>query len=506
MATVSGTGGSGKKYEKNTVTGAITVTRPDGSKSTISPGEKGYAATNTAAKNDGVSWSSGSSSSGSSSSKSSGSSSSGNNKSSGSSSGNKNSLYQQDYNQQMVDAANRYAQTGNYSDWQAVLDAAGLRDQKISDNNLTGVQSTYQILSSLQDLKNQGDALQPQQNYQAALQELQNLVAAQQQPVQEFTDTKNYDLAQSITNQLAALDYADWTESDQYKALAERYGEAGRLSMQDVLGQIASRTGGLASTYATTAAQQQYNNYMAQLEEVARQQYAEDRNDLQANANLALSMGDRDYERYVDQLNQSNTDKSFALDAINTLLGYTSQDKQNAYNQQLYEQQTAAEEAAARKADARNRVYDYLVNMGGSLSSLNPDLISASGLTTAELAQMAAAWQMANPELAAVYSAGNGAYSNSMTGSGNKSSAYSSSTGSGDKTGSGTYSAAAQKVLTGLESMYGSISNQKPDNDGVYPVEKSIVQYCDEGVITDDEAVAMLRHFGYDPSKHFTDL
>lgn len=84
------------------------------------------------------------------------------------------------------------------------------------------------------------------------------------------------DLLNQVANELASMNYADWTKGDQYKALAERYGNEGRMSMQNVLGQIASRTGGLASSYATTAAQQQYNQFMSQLEDVKKAKMIED--------------------------------------------------------------------------------------------------------------------------------------------------------------------------------------------------------------------------------------
>ena len=79
------------------------------------------------------------------------------------------------------------------------------------------------------------------------------------------------DQLNALARQLTSMNYEDWTKGSQYQSLADRYGNNGRMSMQDVLGQVAARTGGLASSYATTAAQQQYNQYMAQLEEVARQ-------------------------------------------------------------------------------------------------------------------------------------------------------------------------------------------------------------------------------------------
>lgn len=117
----------------------------------------------------------------------------------------------------------------------------------------------------------------------------------------EYMDQLN-----ALARQLTSMNYDDWTKGSQYQSLADRYGQNGRLSMQDVLGQVASRTGGLASSYATTAAQQQYNQYMAQLEEVARQMYSQERGDLMDNANLYRNLANDEYDRYRDSLADYN--------------------------------------------------------------------------------------------------------------------------------------------------------------------------------------------------------
>lgn len=121
----------------------------------------------------------------------------------------------------------------------------------------------------------------------------------------EYMDTLN-----ELAKQLISMNYDDWTKGSQYQALADRYGNNGRMSMQDVLGQVASRTGGLASSYAATAAQQQNNQYMAQLEEVARQMYSQDRSDLLDNANLYRNLANDEYDRYRDSLADYNAQKA----------------------------------------------------------------------------------------------------------------------------------------------------------------------------------------------------
>ena len=136
----------------------------------------------------------------------------------------------------------------------------------------------------------------------------------------------------ALARQLTSMNYDDWTKGSQYQALAERYGASGRMSMQDVLGQVASRTGGLASSYATTAAQQQYNQYMAQLEEVARQLYSQERGDLMDSASLYRNLANDEYDRYRDSLSDYNARLKAAQSAARSVYGGTSYNSGNNYS------------------------------------------------------------------------------------------------------------------------------------------------------------------------------
>ena len=143
----------------------------------------------------------------------------------------------------------------------------------------------------------------------------------------EYMDQLN-----ALARQLTSMNYDDWTKGSQYQALADRYGASGRMSMQDVLGQVASRTGGLASSYATTAAQQQYNQYMAQLEEVARQLYSQERGDLMDNASLYRNLANDEYDRYRDSLSDYNARLKAAQSAARKVYGGTSYNSGKTYN------------------------------------------------------------------------------------------------------------------------------------------------------------------------------
>lgn len=105
--------------------------------------------------------------------------------------------------------------------------------------------------------------------------------------------------------------YDAWTQRDPfsyhvqsdplYQQYRELYTQQGRLAMEDTLGQAAALTGGYGSTYAQTAGQQAFQNYMQKLNAVVPELY------------------ERAYDRYNDQgnrlLQQYQLTQSMADDA-----------------------------------------------------------------------------------------------------------------------------------------------------------------------------------------------
>lgn len=107
----------------------------------------------------------------------------------------------------------------------------------------------------------------------------------------------------------------------QYK---DTYTRGGQRGMQDTLAQVSARTGGLASSYAESAAQQTYNNYMAQLADKVPELYQ-----------LAYSM-------YMDDLTQDRNDLSMLMGLDDTAYGRWSDDRNfdyNAYRDQVADSQ-----------------------------------------------------------------------------------------------------------------------------------------------------------------------
>lgn len=305
-------------------------------------------------------------------------------------SGNKANAYAgTDYHADAISAARDYAKqasSGGTGDWGAVLDALAMRDQKVAAIGTDYGRSSNDILQELYDL------------YYAPYQ--------QQIELPTYGGSQWDSVLDQAAQELIGMNYADWTQGEQYQALADRYGIQGKMSMQDVLGQISSRTGGLASSYATTAAQQQYNEYMSQLEEVARQMYSGDRSDLLENAQLSQSLADRDYNRYLDSLEQYYNERD-----------YQYQVGRDQISDSRYDQQYADSTAATNKSEAQDRINAYLAAYG-SVADLDASLVETSGYTSSELAALEQYYanQKAQEAAAAAAKTSTGSGSGSSTG------------------------------------------------------------------------------------------
>lgn len=94
------------------------------------------------------------------------------------------------------------------------------------------------------------------------------------------------------------MNYGSFVQGDDYKALSQRYQQNGQMAMKDTLGQMAARTGGMASSYANTASQQAYNGYMEKLEDAARSLYDSQRQEKMDALSVATSIYNRDNAAY----------------------------------------------------------------------------------------------------------------------------------------------------------------------------------------------------------------
>lgn len=140
-----------------------------------------------------------------------------------------------------------------------------------------------------------------------------------------------------------------------WQAYRKQYLREGARAGEDTLGRYAAMTGGVPSTAAVSAAQQASGNYAARLTdkipELYQQAYQRYLQEYQRQLGLAGAYDDYDresYDRYRDELDQWNRDRSFAYDAA--------RDNQQLGRQQVEDQYGRYRDAVgdARYEDERN--------------------------------------------------------------------------------------------------------------------------------------------------------
>lgn len=110
----------------------------------------------------------------------------------------------------------------------------------------------------------------------------------------------------------------DYTQDPNYKQYREAYTREGERAMQDTIGEVAARTGGLASSYAASAANQANNYYMSaladkipELRQMAYEAYLQGIQGQRDDLSMILGLESMDYEKYLNSLGQWNTDRNF---------------------------------------------------------------------------------------------------------------------------------------------------------------------------------------------------
>nr|DAX09578.1 MAG TPA: hypothetical protein [Caudoviricetes sp.] len=149
----------------------------------------------------------------------------------------------------------------------------------------------------------------------------------------------------ALIDQILNSNLADWKQGDQYAALKDQYAANGEMGMNDLLGQVSSRTGGLASSYAASVANQEYNDWMSKLEQAAQEMYQQDRSDKLNNLGVLNDAYNREYGEYGDKLNQWNTDRNFAYQQAQDALANQWKQKEWDYNMSQDEYNRLAQQA-----------------------------------------------------------------------------------------------------------------------------------------------------------------
>jgi len=134
------------------------------------------------------------------------------------------------------------------------------------------------------------------------------------------------------SNRIANWDYDP--ESDKsYQAYKQQYTTAGQKAMRDTLGQVSARTGGLASSYAGSAAQQTYDGYMQQLASMIPQLEQNAYNRATNTLNMYQGLDQTDYGRWRDALTDLYNRGNYLNGLDQTEYGRWADRLQDLYNQ-----------------------------------------------------------------------------------------------------------------------------------------------------------------------------
>ena len=119
------------------------------------------------------------------------------------------------------------------------------------------------------------------------------------------------ELAKAILNR-EAFSY-DHMNDPTYQQYEKSYARMGNRAMEDALGRLSGRTGGMASSYAGSVAQQTYNNYMSdladiipELRQLAYSMYVDEGNVMNNNLASLRALEDVNYAKYRDDINDYN--------------------------------------------------------------------------------------------------------------------------------------------------------------------------------------------------------
>lgn len=157
-----------------------------------------------------------------------------------------------------------------------------------------------------------------------------------------------------------------------YQQYRDQYIREGQRAMKDTMAQSAALTGGYGSTYGAIAAQQGYDNYLAQLndrvpqlEQQAYGKYVDNLADMYNQLGAYQSEENRLYGQYMDALGQFNTDRDYAFRSMQAAMDQNNYE--NEFNRNIFES-----DREYNMADKQNNIelalatgdYSYLEDLG----------------------------------------------------------------------------------------------------------------------------------------------
>ena len=133
---------------------------------------------------------------------------------------------------------------------------------------------------------------------------------------------------ESLVNEiLSREDFSYDMQSDPlYQQYRQLYAENGQTAMRDTVGQAAALTGGYTNSYAVTAGNQAYAEYLDQLNDIALElrdrayeMYSDEGDRLIEDVTLLRGLDGDDYDKYLDTLEQYYSDGDYLLKKLSQM-------------------------------------------------------------------------------------------------------------------------------------------------------------------------------------------
>lgn len=133
---------------------------------------------------------------------------------------------------------------------------------------------------------------------------------------------------ESLVNEILERDdfRYDMQSDPLYQQYRQLYTENGQKAMRDTVGQASALTGGYASSYAVTAGNQAYTDYLDELNAIALdlrdrayEMYSDEGDRLIEDVTLLRGLDGDDYEKYLDTLEQYYSDGDYLLKKLSQM-------------------------------------------------------------------------------------------------------------------------------------------------------------------------------------------
>lgn len=164
----------------------------------------------------------------------------------------------------------------------------------------------------------------PSQNVLDAYNKLQEQAGTKPSPyVSQWSDQLE-DLYNQIVSRSKEPFQYDLNGDSLWQQYKDQYTNLGRRAMEDTMGNAASLTGGYGNSYASTAGNQAYQQYLTQLTNMipelegrAYERWRDQGEDLYNQYGLTADRENQDYGRWNDAYNRYLTDRDYLTDAYN---------------------------------------------------------------------------------------------------------------------------------------------------------------------------------------------